>query len=399
MWIGVLAWTVPLVAIAVGVLRREPGERSLDPVYRWGVDAWRMHLDLYLAYGGDYMLQCMAPYGRFLQPRMGLEYLYPPSFLMLYKPFVLAPVPWGEIVWRCLGAGGMAALLARLMRVQSRPWNHFDFVLLSIGVLPVSLGAIQGGQANVVIAVCLLGATLAMVQGRAVRAGLWLALGCGIKPFMLAPVGLAFVLCPASLLGVVLGALLVFGVPFLTAPVDYVLDQYMLFARNTLGPCLNAQQDRFADINGLLRMMDMPMQGWVSSGTRALAGLLCAAWMLRVRTRMSRADAAMTWLAVSAGYLMLCNPLTEANSYCLLAVPMVLFAWRWIDAGHGAAGWGSFLALMGMGLLSELIRPIDRAWGAAFDLRFMPLATLAFLAAVLVIGPPTTPRPQAPPSH
>jgi len=391
---GMLAWAIPMLVITLGVLRRPPGDRSLDPIYRWGVEAWRLQMDMYVSHGGGkYVLRWLLPYRMFLVQTGGLGYLYPPSFLTFYRPFLLLPVPWGEILWRCIGAAGMAWMLSRLMRVQRRPWNHFDFLLLSIGVLPVSLGALQGGQANVMIAVSLLGATLAMVHGRFFRAGLWLAFGCGIKPFVIAPIGLAFVLFPTTLYGVLVGGAIVFGLPFLTAQPDYAIGQYVQFVRNTIGPCMSAQDDRFADLNGLLRMLDAPLTGASSTLMRAAAGALFALWMLRIRARMLRQDRAMVWLAASTCYLMLFNPLTEANSYCMIAVPMALFSWRWIDAGQTALGWGGFLLLMGLGFLSELIRPIDRSWGSMFDLRFMPLVALGFAMAVLLVGPP---RPRAP---
>ena len=394
LWIGMLAWVVPLAAFTWSVLRRPPGDRSLDPIYRWGLEAWRVHLDLYSGYGGaTFVSVFLLPYRKFLQIGSGLEYLYPPSFFTFYWPFAMLQPPWGEILWRWIGAAGMAWMLARLMRAQGRPWNHFDFLLLSIGVLPVSLGALQGGQANVIIAVCLLGAALAMTHGAFFRAGLWLAVGCGIKPFVIAPIGLACVLFPATLPGLVVGGLIVLGIPLLTAPSDYALDQYAQFVRNTLGPCMNTKIDRFADFNGLLRMMDSPLTGAASTAVRALAGALFALWMLRIRTRMPRPDLALVWVAASTCYLMLFNPLTEANSYCMLAVPMVLFAWRWIDAGKAALGWSLFLALIGMGVLSEMLRPINRNWGTAFDLRFMPLTASLFLLSVVMVGPPARDRP------
>lgn len=387
LWAGSIVWAAPMLVICALILHGEKAGRTVHLVYGSALRNWSECADLY-----NVRVNTDASTGQTVV-EASLAFLYPPSFLVLYKPFTWFPAPWGELAWRVLAAAALAWLLRMLIRRQPRRSANLDFALLSMAVVPVCLGALQMGQANAVLAACLLAACLAIGSGRANLAGTWLALGIAIKPILLAPAALAIVLLPSCLppLLVVLGLLL--ASPFLTAPTAYVLKQYGLFLQQTLGPCLNVSEDRFADLNGLLRGMGLEMRAPFSTVVRAGVGLSMAAWMLRARRRLGPIDAALLWLAVSSAYLMLFNPMTEANSYCMLSVPMALCAWRWIDAGRRWVGWSLLASVPAMGVCSELIRPISRHVGGQFDLRFMPIMALLFLVAMVAWFPPRSSPP------
>jgi hypothetical protein len=322
-------------------------------------------------------------------------FLYPPCFLTIYAPFTWPPAPWGEIAWRACAAFGMAWMLRALILQQPRPSTNIDFALLSLATVPVCLGSLQTGQANLMLAVCMLGACLGLDSGRAWIAGIWMALGIAIKPFMLAPAALAVVLMPRCLPPMLAVLVPLLASPILKAPAAFVLEQYVQFVQLTLGRCMRVSADRFADLNGLLRGLAIEVRGLLSTGVRSAAGIAMAGWIFRARTRLSRCDSALLWLAVSSAYLMLFNPMTEANSYCIVSIPMALCAWRWIDCGDRWRGWGLLAALSAMGFCSELIRPISRHLGGQFDLRFMPLVMIIFLAALITGFPPRTRAPRA----
>lgn len=383
-----------MLVICALILDGEKAGRTVHVVYQSAARNWSECTDLY-----SVMTYTDASTGQTVV-ESSFAFLYPPSFLVLYAPFTWVPAPWGELAWRVLAATAIAWLLRMLIRRQPRPSANLDFVLLSLAVVPVCLGALQMGQANAVLAACLLAACLAIGSGRATLAGTWLALGVAIKPILLAPAALAVVLLPSCLIPMLVTVGLMLASPLLTAPTAYVLKQYGLFLQQTLGPCMNVSEDRFADVNGLLRGMGFEMRAPLSTVVRAAAGLTMAVWMLGARRRLGRVDAALLWLAISSAYLMLFNPMTEANSYCILSVPMALCAWRWIDAGDRWIGWSLLGAVPAMGVCSELIRPISRHLGGQFDLRFMPLMALLFLAAMIVRFPPrsSTPIPKASPT-
>lgn len=381
-WAGWLVWCVPLIVICALMLHGAKARRTVHPVYRTASENWSAQVDLYRvraitdAETGQTVIEST------------FAFLYPPSFLAVYAPFTWPPKPWGEIAWRALAAFGMAWMLRALIARQPRASTNVDFALLSLAVVPVCLGALQMGQANAVLTVCMLAACLGLDAGRTWVAGAWMALGIAIKPFMLAPAALAVVLMPGCLLPMLVMSGLLLASPFLTAPSAFVWKQYSMFLQQTLGPCMNVSEDRFADFNGLLRGLGIEVRGSLSTGVRAVAGMAMVGWMLRARSRLGPTDTALLWLAASSSYLMLFNPMTEANSYCILGVPMALCAWRWIESQDRWIGWSLLGAVLAMGICSELIRPLSRPLGGQFDLRFMPLMTLLFLVALIVRFPP-----------
>lgn len=381
-WAGGLAWAAPIVVISVMMITGRTSSRTVHLCYRAAMDNWARLVDVYRSEAD----RLAAPGAT--NPTQGLDFLYPPSFLILYAPFTWLPWNLGELLWRALCGFGMAWMLHRLMRRQPRPSDHLDFALLSLAVVPICLGALQMGQANAMLAVSMLATCLAIGADRPAIAGIWLGTSICVKPFMLAPAGLAVLMMPGIALPLVATVATLAATPFLTATPSFVIRQYALFMQQTLGPCMNVSEDRFADLNGLLRGLSLPMSGWLSIAVRGGAGLAMAAWMLRARSRLRPVDGALLWLAASASYLMLFNPMTEANSYCIASFPIAMCAWRWIDAGRPAAGWGFVAALIGMGVLSEVIRPLSKRLGSQFDLRFMPLVVLVFVIALILWYPP-----------
>ena len=73
---------------------------------------------------------------------------------------------------------------------------------------------------------------------------------------------------------------------------------------------------------------------------------------------------------------MLFNPMTEANSYVILAPVLGLLAWRWGSEGFVTLGWLVAAMVLTMGLLPNLLRP----WlGNYFALAWHPTMTMLFL--------------------
>ncbi len=359
-WCSLGVWISAMLIIAIGVAKREFGDRSLALCYETAVRSWG---------------QCEAIY---FTPT---GFIYPPTFILVYWPFEALPRPLGEIAWRVIAALGIAVLLGRLMIRLNPARSRFDYLLLTAAILPVCLGAIQMGQANAAIAVCLLGAALALASERYWTLAILLALGFMIKPIVLAPIGLVVVLLrPHMILRLVACVGVALTLPFLTAPTEYVLSQYSSFGEVITKDCVGVFEHRFADFNGILRTFGIPLGGATALGIRVAAGLLLAGVVFSRRARMQSPERALFWLALSASYLMLFNPMTESNSYCMLAVPMALYAMTWIEVGRLWLGWGTLGALVLMGIGSEIFRPL---FGNSFDLIALPTIALAFLSAVL----------------
>ena len=363
-----LAWIVPLTVISLGVLRL-PGQRSLDPIYRWAIEAWQAHKPLYTDSEG---------------------FIYLPTFIPIYSPFAGMPVPLGEIVWRAVAVAGIGHALGSLMALVPRLRSPRGFLMLSIACLTVSLGALQMGQANAWIAMSLFQAAAALGRGRNWRAAAWLSLGFAIKPIVLAAMGLAVLRWPRAVLPLVVMTAGWILAPFLTAPTAYFLDQYVASLRTILGSCATVTEHRFADFNGVFRSVGVAIEPRWSNGVSMAAGLSLGCITVAWGRRFTQDRSALQWLNVSCCYLLLFNPMTEANSYCMLGVPAALLAWEWLGRGEDsseprqtaylAAGWVSIAVLLLMGSASELAR----LWlGNSLDLWFFPCCALAFGATVM----------------
>jgi alpha-1,2-mannosyltransferase len=358
-------WIAPLAVITIGLLRR-PGNRSLDPIYRWAIDSWRAESPLYTDASG---------------------FIYLPTFIPIYAPFAYLPQPLGEILWRAIAVAGIAYALWSLMGVVARPRSARGFLLLSVACLPVSLGALQMGQANAWIAMALFQAGASMARGHLWRTAAWLSLGFAIKPIVISAIGLAaardFRLVPRLI--ALCGAWI--AIPYLLAPAGYVSSQYAAALATITGSCAEVSEHRFADINGLLRSVGLALSGPWSNAVRAGAGLLLAIAVLRLGRKVHPHAWSLIWLLLSACYLLLFNPMTEANSYCMIGVPVALLAWEWLGRGESAlepcrvrylaVGWATILILLLMGGASEIARP----WtGNSLDLWFFPCCAIAAMA-------------------
>ena len=137
-----------------------------------------------------------------------------------------------------------------------------------------------------------------------------------------------------------------------------------------------ASEHRFADLNGLLRTFGIPLTGMASLVVRAGAGaslMLGCYFGVRRETEPRRA---LLWLSAAAGFLMLFNPMTEANSYVILAPVLGLMALWELAQGTPSLGWLLGSMVLTMGLLPNLLRPL---FGNAFALAWHPAMTIGFL--------------------
>lgn len=367
-------WLVALAVVSI-VVFRDPAHRSLDPLYRSAFDAWRAGRSAYVGYGG-------------------VNYL--PTFMAVYGPFEAMPQPWGQLLWRWLSAAGFAHALWLLLGAMERPRLGRGYLLLTIVILPITIGAIRIGQANAWLGVALLYSAAGLALARPWFASASLAFGLAVKPLMIAAMGLATVLSPRIGPPMAVMTAVAIALPFLLAPASFVASEYLASVSNIAGSCLWVEENRFADLNGVFRALGMPIGPGVSAWLRVIAGIGFAIVTL-VTTRLSartgdRELAWLWWIAASNAYLMLFNPMTESNSYCLMGIPMALWAWRWLGAGEGAIrdrgpdrlggtaaltlGWSTLALILIMGTASEAFRP----WlGNSLDLWFLPTATIAFL--------------------
>ena len=167
--------------------------------------------------------------------------------------------------------------------------------------------------------------------------------------------------------------------PFLFGPPHYVWSQYLASLEN-LRTCSEVTEHRFADLNGLLRTLGIPLSGTASLAARALAGALVMGVCWTASRREAEPLRSLVWLSATAGYLMEFNPMTEANSYVILAPVLGLMAWRFMSLGKTRLGWLLAGMALTMGLLPNLLRPF---LGNYFALAWHPAMTVGFLSVMV----------------
>jgi len=168
------------------------------------------------------------------------------------------------------------------------------------------------------------------------------------------------------------------GFPFLFGPPAYVSGQCMA-ALNNLRQCSYVSDHRFADLNGLLRTFGIPLAGKASLAVRALSGgiLMCVCWL--ASRRESEPRRSLLWLSAATGFLMLFNPMTEANSYVILAPVLALMAWWQFNSGAKRTGWLFTGMALSMGFLPNLLHGL---FGNYFALAWYPAMTIGFLLII-----------------
>jgi hypothetical protein len=206
-----------------------------------------------------------------------------------------------------------------------------------------------------------------------------MALATAIKPLGMVLLLLApLVYTPLiARLPLAVGAVAVF--PFLFASPGYVWGQYQEVWQN-LQSCAAVTEHRFADINGVLRTFGTAFGPGTSTMVRVLAGGATAViWWVSAR-RLREPQRALWLFALATGYLMLFNPMTEENSYGILAPALGAWGGFFLFSGRTRAehilAWGIVTIALTMGFGPNIVRPL---FGNYFALFWHPTMTILFL--------------------
>jgi len=351
--VAIILWAVPMLVISIMVFLK-PLKRTVTPLYHEASAHW---------WAGEALYQGPS----------GMNYL--PQFPILFTPFHALPSPWDDVVWRLFSALLMATGLWRLLRLRfGAGWGKW-FLWTTVLALPLSLGALRNGQANALLGGLILHAAACL----AAKQWNWSA-GLIILTLAVKPLGAVLVLLSAVVYAplrwrLTVGLAALVALPFLCAPTSYALAQYQALGSN-LKDCAAVNEHRFADLNGIVRTFGTELPPKVATVVRATAGLVVLAlWWFGAR-RLNEPLAATWLLALTTGYLMLFNPMNEANSYIILAPALGFWAVHWLsEPATAARGWVLVGMTLSMGLLPNLVRPL---FGNHFALLWHPTMTLIF---------------------
>ena len=305
---------------------------------------------------------------------------YFPQFIFMFFPFHVLPSPWGDVIWRLLSSSLLAWGLWRLIDlVESRRNTSQLFFFATLIVLVPSFDALRNGQANVIFAAFTIHAAYSLAQSRRNAAAAWMLLALVAKPIGLVMILLAVLVYRDLIWRLAVGIALLLALPFVFGRAGYVWSQYSesmhhLFELSVI------TENRFADLNGLLRKLGFGLTGAVSQVVRVVAGGVTAAvWWLGAR-RSGQPEQACFLLALATTYLMLFNPMTEENSYVIVLPVMTYYVFRFLLVeGRPLLGWGLILGGLSIGILPEPLRKVVPDFG----LWWRPIIML-FFGGILV---------------
>lgn len=354
--IAISIWGAVIVVICLLVFLA-PLKHTVTPVYHEAVEEWLAGQSLYV----------------------GTSYFYFPQFVFVFLPFHLLPVPIGDIFWRILSIALLSWGIWRIVSLIHTPQNTRLFLYASLIALTPSFDAMRNGQANVLFAALTVHAAASLAQS-----WWWFAILCMVGTLTIKPLGLVMILLAAVVYRSIIGRLTV-GIsiflilPFFFVESSYVFSQYRQAIEHLFSFSV-VTAHRFADLNGLLRTLGIGLVGSASQIVRVGAGLLTLIIWWICAKRLNEPYRAWLLLGLTTTYLMLFNPMTEVNSYVIVAPILSLYAVRFlIVEGHSTLGWGLVFMGLSIGILPEIVRRIDRNFG----LWWQPLM-MVILSGILI---------------
>jgi alpha-1,2-mannosyltransferase len=368
---GLLVWLLPLLVVAV-LVARDPAARSVTPTFHLAVRRWWVQEPLYS------------------DPR-GFHYL--PQFVLLFAPFHALPSPLGDVLWRCLSVGVVLGGLRSFLRLVVPPHPDRAFFYAAVLCLGPCLGAVRNGQTNLAFGGLLLVLAVLLAERRWRAAAACLVILCAVKPFgivfvLLAPFVYARVARPLAI-----GLASFVLAPFFVAPPHYVASQCVAAVAHIAG-WTGTTENRFADLAGLLRAAGATLPVSALTAMRALAALAALGAWVAIGRRLDEPGRALGLGLIGGVYLMLFNPMTEKNTYAVVAPALSVAAVLLLSRKPTVVPGGIVaFSLVSIGVFPELFRRLDPNLGLWWD----PLI-LCVAAAALARALRSRIRPFLPPS-
>jgi hypothetical protein len=250
-------------------------------------------------------------------------YRYSPLVAAFFEPFSLLPLGTGGAVWRVLGAAiflsGLAAWAKRVCPHVSRP----SFFILA---LPLSVGSLSNGQANVHMLGLMLWGALLAVRGSWSWAAVFLAAAALFKGYPIA-LGLLIALAAPIRFGLPLVAAIAAGcaLPYLLQDTAYISSQYRQWFEAV------ASDDRSAfplymgyqDVHMLLRIAGLPIRLDDYRMVQVGAGAVAAGVVIRqLMKKVPRETVILNALVLGLCWMCTFGSGIEASTFILLAPVM-----------------------------------------------------------------------------
>jgi alpha-1,2-mannosyltransferase len=304
-WAGAAAWVAwALLFAIISILILAGSDHSVVSAYRDASVQWFSRHDIYTDSGHGF--------------------LYLPVAALLFAPFAWLPTAGWEIAWRFVGIAGFAIGVHRLCKIAAGPRSEATFALMTLASLPPALACARNGQSTLIMSGLMMLACVDLAECRRGRAVLWASLAVAFKPLAIVMLLLAPFLDRRLVWRTAVGLAVILGVPFLTAPPGYVVDQYVKCIQMFRASSYCGIIELWAQPFSVLALLGLNLSESMQTATRVVAAGGAIALCVAARLRLNRERAAEYLLAISTLYILLFNPRTENNTYAMLGPVMGL---------------------------------------------------------------------------
>jgi len=275
-------------------------------------------------------------------------FFYFPQFILFFMPFHSLPFLLGDVLWRIVSVALLFWGLRRIVNSSDLPKDERFFLYASLVVISSAVGALRNGQANLIFGALSLHAAAGLAGSRWWTASLCLIGALIIKPLGLVMLVSALIVYRPIAWRLALGLIIFLILPFLFADPTYVITEYRQSLVQLLASSLTTEH-KYADFNGLLRVIGFGVTGVSSRIVRIGAGAVTMVLWLVGAKRTREPGRALLLMGLAGTYLMLFNPMTEGNSYVIVAPAIAIYAVRFLRIENSLKiGWG--LIFMGVSL-------------------------------------------------
>lgn len=349
--VAVGIWIAAVLVIGLLVCLT-PLKHTVTPVYHEAVTKWLAGKPLYSEY----------------------SFHYPPQFIFLFMPFHVLPSPVGDILWRVVSTGLLVWGLWKIISLFQDPQNNRLFLQATLIALAPSLDAMRNGQANVFFGALTALAAASLAASQWWLASLYLLVALAMKGAIgLVMMFLAAIIYRQLIWRLALGLVVFLAFAFLFSDPSYVVSQYQQYLKHLVE--LSVNDRHFATLNELFRRLGMGLSERTSPLMSIGAGLgVMIVWILGAAKRQEP-ERAVLLLGLTTTYLMLFNPMTEKNSYIIVAPILALYSVRAMQIKESAKlGYCVAFLAVSLGLFPEMFRGIDKEFGMWWG----PLVMLVF---------------------
>lgn len=366
--LALILWTLAVLAVGSRIAFTSPTRQNLFPVYQNAALSWSAGRDLYRD----------SPF----------DYRYSPLFAAAVVPLSTLPVKVASILWRVIGLAAFLASLYWITRVGI-PENPRMIPLIFIAVLPLSLGNLNNGQANLLVTGALLASVPLIIRERWMLAAAALTLAASVKVYPIAVCCLFALMYPRQLswrIALCIG--LAIALPFALQRTGYVARQYhdWLTYLRTEDRTARPLASWYNDLRLVLRLWSIPVSSQVYLIGQVATGAAMAVLAVIGRIQRWPARYFLPWLLfVACCWMLLFGPATESSTYVLIAPATAWVVARLFYRSSSLLEIGWVTLCYGLQLLAGLT-----AWFGgmkAFGVYTSPLTLSTVLLAAYLLCP------------